>query len=87
MTLKYYFELVQLNDYSRLIESKIKVLVYMSTKLASDDVYSKTSWGTMTSGAGLGVCPKCESACRNAQKTNNILERSFESGFSALLAY
>ncbi len=43
MTLKYYFELVQLNDYSRLIESKIKVLVYMSTKLASDDVYSKTS--------------------------------------------
>ncbi len=54
MTLKYYFELVQLNDYSRLIESKIKVLVYMSTKLASDDVYSKTSWGTMTMGGGGG---------------------------------
>ncbi len=52
MTLRYYFELVQLSDYSRLIESKIKVLVYMSTKLASDDVYSKTLWGTMTMGGG-----------------------------------
>ncbi len=41
----------------------------MSTKLASDDVYSETSWWTMTSGAGLGGVP--EAWIRMKKRTEN----------------
>ncbi len=37
----------------------------MSTKLASDDVYSEISWWTMASGGGVRGVPK---ACIRMQK-------------------